>query len=235
MTERRATAPGADTVPEHPPTPKGRNSRERLLAAATTLFAERGYARVRITDITEAAGLSPGAFYRYFTDRRELMLVLMRALTDEVFDFVRVPWDESDPVATVSLSTRRYFQFYLEHRGFFAVLVELAQTDAEVGRIWADSRRAFYARIAQSLRRGMESGTVRADVDVTVAAELLGGMTEFYAFQRLVLADGAVTEVPLDQAARHLAEIWTSGVLRRNLPSSAHEPVAGFAPPGHGE
>jgi AcrR family transcriptional regulator len=34
------------------------------LAAATELFAERGYSGVRIVDITERAGLSAGAFYR---------------------------------------------------------------------------------------------------------------------------------------------------------------------------
>ena len=178
------------------------------------MFAEKGYSGVRISDITESAGLSQGAFYRYFTDRRELMLELMRQLTAEAFDFVRVPWDETDPMDSVLRSTQLYFKFYSDHRALFGLLVELGQTDAEVGKIWAQSRRAFYARIAHSLRRGIEAGKVRTDIDVDVAAELMGSMTEFYAFQRFVLQDGVVKDVPSEAGARALATIWTSGLIR---------------------
>lgn len=205
---------GDEDTARRPPTPKGRDTRRRLLSAATTLFGERGYAGVRITDITEAAGLSGGAFYRYFKDRRELMLVLLRELTAEAFDFVRVPWDEVDPKESVRRSTQLYFKFYESHRALFGVLVELGQTDREVGEIWASSRRAFYGRIAASLRRGIEAGRLRVDLDVEVAAEMLGSMTEFYAFQRFVLDDGVVTDVAIEEGARTLAEIWISGILR---------------------
>ncbi|MFD6059498.1 TetR/AcrR family transcriptional regulator [Rhodococcus wratislaviensis] len=209
------TAVTDPTVMQRPATTKGRDTRRRLLAAATSLFAERGYAGVRISDIAESAGLSAGAFYRYFKDRRELMLVLMEELTAEAFDFVRVPWDEKDPMDSVLRSTQLYFKFYEDHRALFGVLVELGQTDPDVGKIWASSRRAFYARIAQSLRRGIDSGKLRVDIDVEVAAELMGGMSEFYAFQRFALADGVVKNVPIEEGARTLAEIWTAGVIRR--------------------
>lgn len=198
-----------------PSTAKGRDTRERLLTAATTLFAERGYTRVTIRDITNAAGLSAGAFYRYFKDRRELMLVLMHQLTSEAFDFVRVPWDENDPMLSVLQSTQLYFKFYEAHRPLFAILVELGQTDPAVADVWAASRRAFYSRIAHSLRRGLEVGRIRLDVDVDVAAELMGSMTEFYAFQRFVLSDGVIKQVSIDESARNLANIWTDGLLRR--------------------
>jgi AcrR family transcriptional regulator len=198
-----------------PPTTKGRSTRQRLLSVATSLFAEKGYSRVRVADIAAAAGLSPAAFYRYFNDRHELMLTLLQQLTAEAFDFVRVPWRSDDPMYSVLRSTQLYFEFYAGHRALFGLLVELSQTDPEVARIWADSRRLFYSRIAVSLRREVRAGRLRVDVDVDVAAELLGSMTEFYAFQRLVLSDGVVKDVPLDESANALARIWTSGLVRR--------------------
>jgi len=184
------------------------------LSVATDLFAEKGYARVRISDITEAAGLSQGAFYRYFKDRRDLMLVLLQELTAEAFDFVRVPRRADDPMYSVLRSTQLYFEFYDRHRALFGLLVELSQTDPDVAKIWAESRRVFYSRIAQSLRREVRARRLRTDVDVTVAAELMGSMTEFYAFQRFVLGDGVVKDVSLDESARTLAEIWTAGLVR---------------------
>jgi AcrR family transcriptional regulator len=220
MTERQKTSRESVEPSRIPATLKGRDTRRRLLSAATSLFNEHGYGGVRITDITTSAGLSAGAFYRYFADRRELMLVLLQELTAEAFDFVRVPWDEKDPMDSVLRSTQLYFKFYETHRVLFGLLVELGQTDEEVGQIWTASRRAFYERIAQSLRRGIEVGKLRPDVDVHVAAELLGSMTEFYAFQRFVLKDGVVRDVPIEVGARILADIWISGVAPVSAPTS---------------
>ena len=205
---------GSTKFAQGPPTPKGRDTRRRLLEAAASLFAERGYAHVRVSDITEAAGLSPGAFYRYFVDRRELTIELLRGLTSHAFDFVRVPWDDEQPVRSVRASTQRYFEFYEQHRALFGVLVELSQTDAEVAGIWAQSRERFYGRIAKSLARGIDQGAVRADIDAPVAAELLGSMSEFYAFQRFLLGGDALRAVPIESVAETLATIWTSGVLQ---------------------
>lgn len=196
-----------------PPTPKGRDTRRRLLEAGRTLFGEHGYVGVRVADITAAAGVSQGAFYRYFPDRRDLVLELLRELTSEAYDFVRVPWNRASPIESVLESTLRYFDFFERNRSLFGLLVELAPTDPEVAAIGAQSRGLFYDRIAHSLTRGIEQGVLRPDLDVRVAAEMLGSMSEFYAFQRYALAESAVSHVPIADAARTLATIWTQGVV----------------------
>ncbi|NLA65139.1 MAG: TetR/AcrR family transcriptional regulator, partial [Leucobacter sp.] len=173
--------PDAAAQPQLPATPKGRGTRERLKLAATQLFAARSYAEVRITDITAAADLSPGAFYRYFDDRRALMLELLREMTAEVFDFARTPMDVQSPITSVLETTRRYFEFYESHRALFGLMIELSQSDREVAEIWAGTQRDFYSRIARALRRGVGSGRFRSDIDPELAAEMLGSMTEFYA------------------------------------------------------
>ncbi|GHF40608.1 TetR family transcriptional regulator [Streptomyces mashuensis] len=45
----------------------------RLLAAATRLFAERGYDRTSVQDIVEAAGVTKGALYHYFGSKDDLL------------------------------------------------------------------------------------------------------------------------------------------------------------------
>jgi AcrR family transcriptional regulator len=45
---------------------------DRILGAAETLFADRGMHRTQVADITAAAGVSVGTFYRYFRDKDEL-------------------------------------------------------------------------------------------------------------------------------------------------------------------
>jgi AcrR family transcriptional regulator len=199
------------SVGTEPPTAKGRDTRNRLLEAGRTLFGERGYSNVRVVDITSAARLSQGAFYRYFSDRRELMLELLRELTSEAFDFVRTPWHSDSPMTSVLESTKRYFAFYDKNRALFAILMELEQGDPDVGEIGAKSRQQFRDRIARSIKRGISDGVLRPDLDVHLAAEMLESMTEYYAFQRFVLRRSH-TAASVDDAAGTLARIWMDGV-----------------------
>ena len=193
-------------------TPKGRETRARLLGAAADLYAQRGYTRVRISDITGEAGVSQGAFYRYFSDKYELTLELFRDLTEEAFEFARTPYSADQPEKSVIETTRKYFEYYSQRRAVFGVLVEMSQAHPEVAAIWGQARRSFYDRIANSLRRGAAVGNTRADVEPDVAAELLGSMTEFYAFQRFVLQDGVVRNASVDDVAETLAKLWVAGL-----------------------
>lgn len=52
-------------------------TRQRLLDAASSVFAERGIATCSINDIAAAAGLTKGAFYSSFASKDELVLTLM--------------------------------------------------------------------------------------------------------------------------------------------------------------
>lgn len=46
---------------------------QRLLAAATRLFAEQGYDRTSVQEIVEAAGVTKGALYHYFGSKEDLL------------------------------------------------------------------------------------------------------------------------------------------------------------------
>ena len=49
------------------------NAPERLVAAALGLFEERGYEATTVIEIAERAGLTKSTFFRYFTDKREVL------------------------------------------------------------------------------------------------------------------------------------------------------------------
>jgi AcrR family transcriptional regulator len=51
-------------------------TRHRLVSAAYSVFAEKGFGHVRIEDVCSAAGYTRGAFYSQFTSLDELFFVL---------------------------------------------------------------------------------------------------------------------------------------------------------------
>src|ERR1700749_2345752 len=49
------------------------DARARLQAAALALYGERGYEETTVAEIAERAGLTKRTFFRYFTDKREVL------------------------------------------------------------------------------------------------------------------------------------------------------------------
>ena len=72
---------------------------QRLLDAATEVFAEHGFAGATIDEITARAGYSRGAFYSNFTDKTDLLIRLTQRRIDafaeqELPDALSLPPDE---------------------------------------------------------------------------------------------------------------------------------------------
>ena len=67
-----------------PRTARGRATRERILAAATSLIAERGVAGTSLDDVRERAQASKSQLYLYFADRDSLLRAVATATCDEV-------------------------------------------------------------------------------------------------------------------------------------------------------
>jgi AcrR family transcriptional regulator len=59
------------------------NTRERLLAAARSCFAESGFHGASVEEIAGRAGFSTGALYSNFDGKEDLFLVLMERAIDE--------------------------------------------------------------------------------------------------------------------------------------------------------
>src|ERR1700724_288440 len=59
------------------------NTRERLLAAARSVFARSGFHGASVEEIASKAGFSTGSLYSNFNGKEDLFLVLMEREIDE--------------------------------------------------------------------------------------------------------------------------------------------------------
>ena len=57
--------------------------RSSVIDAALSLFLERGHLAVRVEDIVEAVGISRATFYKYFSERDEILAELFAQLLTE--------------------------------------------------------------------------------------------------------------------------------------------------------
>jgi AcrR family transcriptional regulator len=75
-----------DGVHAHPADPPGDLTRDRLVAAAAAVFAEKGYDRATVQEIARRADFTTGAIYGRFQGKAELLLAAIEAQTDDEFE-----------------------------------------------------------------------------------------------------------------------------------------------------
>jgi AcrR family transcriptional regulator len=73
----------------------------RLIKAAITLFDEQGYEQTTVTQIAEAAGLTKRTFFRYFSDKREVLFSGSGELEHRWLEAVAAAPADASPLAVV--------------------------------------------------------------------------------------------------------------------------------------
>jgi AcrR family transcriptional regulator len=167
--------------------PTRADTRARLLKAAGTVFAERGYDRASLDDVALAAGLTKGAVYSSFAGKDELLYALMRERIRERLEVVTeaierqasvedITRDASAGLAELISSQAEWHLLFIE---FWARAVR----DPELREEFTRDRRAARAVIASLL----QEQAAHANLELPVPAEQL-------AVGVLALANGIAIE-----------------------------------------
>jgi AcrR family transcriptional regulator len=111
--------------------------RERILAAAAGLIAERGYLGVNLADIGSAAGIVGSGIYRHFDNKVAILVELFDRVVDRLIEdaetCLRV---RPTPDQTLAALVRGQVRFTIEERALCQVYLQEARNLPE-----ADARR----------------------------------------------------------------------------------------------
>ena len=80
-------------------TPKGQETRRRIVAAAAQLMYERGITEATLEDVRAAAGVSGSQVYHYFADKQALLLAVIEHQTEAVLEQQQPHFDKLDTMA----------------------------------------------------------------------------------------------------------------------------------------
>ena len=72
-------------------------TKEKILASASSLFAEQGYAATSISQIAKRAGVLSGSIYWAFESKEQIFAAVLERASDEwekKFDFDNIDWSE---------------------------------------------------------------------------------------------------------------------------------------------
>jgi AcrR family transcriptional regulator len=143
--------------------------RDRLVAAAAEVFAERGYEGTRVQEVVRRAGLSTGAIYTNFRDKADLLLAAVgTAPVDSLFGAMTSAGDTAEALRhaghRLPVARPRYRPLLLE-------AMVAARRDPEVAALLRERLLSFRGLVADLVAAGQAEGSLAGDVDVDAAAE----------------------------------------------------------------
>ena len=177
-----------------PPDPSRRSERSRraILTAAVDLLREVGYRKLTIEAIAARAGVGKQTIYRWWPSKGAVVLDGFLAAVNENPDDLSLP--DTGDVAADLRGVVRAIVAELADPDLSAVsralMIEM-QEDVELADTARDRLLAPQMRaIADRLRAAQQAGQVRADLDLTVAVEMIVGPL----YHRWLLRTAPLTE-----------------------------------------
>ncbi|CAL9477507.1 hypothetical protein HMPREF1486_05665 [Streptomyces sp. HPH0547] len=80
---------------------------QRLVVAAVDLFTEQGYDATTVTQIAERAGVTRSTFFRYFSDKREVLVAGQETLSRLLADGITEAPASAGPLQAVAAGLER--------------------------------------------------------------------------------------------------------------------------------
>jgi AcrR family transcriptional regulator len=141
--------------------------RDCLVAAATRLFARRGYDGVTLRAIASELGCSPMTPYRYFRDKAAIFAAVRTAAYASFADAQEACCEEpAGPVQVLGDLGRAYVQFAVDHPDAYRLMFELGQPDPDgVPELRAAELRSI-TPLREWMGRAIDAGLVAGDPDV---------------------------------------------------------------------
>ncbi|MEU5890163.1 TetR/AcrR family transcriptional regulator [Streptomyces sp. NPDC047461] len=180
-------------------------TRANLLDAAFAVFAAKGFGRVSIEEVCEAAGYSRGAFYSNFDSLDELFFALYQQRADLIADQVSGALALDGPDLDVPAAVDRVTEVLLLDRDWLLVKTDFlvhAAREPAVARTLLEHRERLRRAVAERLSRAQGHTALPA-----VLGDLDGA-----AHAVVAAYDGVTTQLLLDRDLER-ARTWLGQLL----------------------
>lgn len=135
-------------------------TREKLLKSALELYTVKGYHSTTVDEIAKNAGLSTGVAYRYFKNKKELLLEAISYGFSIIKELAGV--EETDLFGTdLDHALAAFEKIHTDYFAFHEELEGLRHSDSDVGRLYDEFTKTaienVYEKLPEDIRQKTDS------------------------------------------------------------------------------
>ena len=196
--------------------------KSQILAAATRVFANKGFERATISDIARQARVSEGLIYNYFKNKADLLVQIPFQLVQPAFHELQraagAPTaDQPSPPTLLGFIARNMVSVVTQNPDIIRVLI------ATLPSMSAPLRAKYFDQVPlplleEYIRKQQAAGVFRHDLDPALTARLFPGMMLFFLMIQEVLRPPNLVTFAYDEVIHAAVHIFLNGVLVESTP-----------------
>jgi AcrR family transcriptional regulator len=189
-----------------------------IVEAAIHLFAEKGFRGATTRELASAAGVSEPVLYQHFATKSELYAAIIESklgdiqrVTAEVESFR----ETVDDAAFFTFLAQLIIDFHDQNPSYLRLLLFSGLERHELAdQFHQRESKVFVEAVIEHVRRSVERGIFRPDLDPAVVALSFMGMVANYGLERIL---GKESNWPQDRTAiiKTMVCIFLAGIRRR--------------------
>lgn len=149
----------------------------KIIAAATKIFAQKGYYKTRVSEIAKEAGIADGTIYLYFNHKDQILISLFEEKMQEVLDNMRKQISlETDPLEKIKRFALVHLKLIEDNKDMAEIIqVELRQS----GKFMKDYHNIKFAQyldlIEDIIIEGQEKKLIKKEIIPAIAKRAFFG------------------------------------------------------------
>ncbi|WP_258868267.1 TetR/AcrR family transcriptional regulator [Alkalilimnicola ehrlichii] len=155
-----------------PVTPRGEQTRQKLLEAAELEFGEKGFHASSVSSITQQAGVAQGTFYIYYSSKEDILRALVDELNRRLRRSLREATETSgDRLRMEKRGIEHFLEFAREHKNLYRIMMQCLFVDEAAYRRYYETLTNVYAK---RLKDAQEAGEIKRGDPMAQAWALIG-------------------------------------------------------------
>jgi len=160
-----------------------KDKRNRIIEAASKVFAEKGFSGASIAHIAVQAGIGKGTTYEYFNSKEDLFFAVFQWHVEQSSQIAMANIETRGGTATERLRVMNesLMNYFVNRMDIFSLVMEFWAASASSKNrerfklAFRNTYKEFRGIVADLIRDGMDQGEFRPDVDVAaIAAAIVG-------------------------------------------------------------
>ena len=195
-------------------------TKETIIRAALSLFAEQGYARTTIEAIARNARVSPATVYAVFGSKRQVLVEIRRLWfrEAELSGYIERALAEPDAAARLTLAAR-WIRHQLEVGAAISIIIdEAVRSEPNVARMWSALRLVADDTVSRVI--GGVADQFAPGVSVSRAVDIMWALSRAAVYLELTGERGWTP----DEYERWLAATLRQQLLGRDESPAANDP-----------
>jgi AcrR family transcriptional regulator len=147
-------------------------AKEKIIKAAFKIFTKKGYHQSTMDNIAKEIGVSKGALYQYFKNKRELLNEIVLSYHAMFRDVLRASFGKQDSATIAEEGSQALLEKYRLHHEMFFEVIAIAGHDEVIKQSLKNEYEKDIKLIEEYLLQKKQNGKLALKIEANTLAQL---------------------------------------------------------------